>query len=157
MNKRIKTYEDLLEHERSLISRLRTQEEVLKKDMVGIKQGLKPFNKALKVVNKMTTRDNTTPIINLGVEFGVDLLVRRFILARAGWFTKILIPFLMKNYSSHIIGEEKREKLVQKLKNLFNAVRPQQEPVPSQDGNAKPADASPAAATPRPEPQAAKE
>lgn len=124
MNKPIRTYEDLLLEEQRLISRLRTQEEVLKRDMAGVKEGLQPLNKVLKVVNKFSTRDNTAPAINFGVEFGVDLLVRRFLLARAGWFTKILVPFLMKNYSSHIIGEEKREALFKKVRGMFQKLRP---------------------------------
>ncbi len=64
---------------------------------------------------------------------GIDLLIRRVILARAGWFTKIVIPFLVKNYSSHIIGEEKRELLIQKIKGFFKKIRPHAAPQPQHD------------------------
>lgn len=130
MNKRIRTYEDLAVEQQRLVSLLKTQEATIKVDIAGVKEGLKPLGKAVEVVNKMATRDNTAPVLNFGMEMGIDLLIRRVILARAGWFTKIVIPFLVKNYSSHIIGEEKRELLIQKIKGFFKKIRPQAAPQP---------------------------
>ena len=130
MNKRIRTYEDLVEEQQRLVNVLKTQEATIKVDIAGVKQGLKPLGKAVNVVNKMATRDNTAPVLNFGLEMGIDLLIRRVILARAGWFTKIAIPFLVKNYSSHIIGEEKRDLLIQKIKGFFKKIRPQAAPQP---------------------------
>lgn len=123
--KRIRTYEDLVEEQQRLISVLKTQEQIVRVDIAGVKQGLQPFGKALQVVNKLATRDNTAPVMNFGLEMGIDLLIRKMLLARAGWFTKIVIPFLVKNYSSHIIGEDKRLALIQKVKGFFRKIRPQ--------------------------------
>ncbi len=123
--KRIRTYEDLVEEQQRLISVLKTQEQIVRVDIAGVKQGLQPFGKALQVVNKLATRDNTAPVMNFGLEMGIELLIRKVLLARAGWFTKIVIPFLVKNYSSHIIGEDKRLALIQKVKGFFRKIRPQ--------------------------------
>lgn len=128
MNNRIKTYEDLEREKFRLMGVLKTQEELIKHDLTKVKEGLRPFGKAAEFVNKMATRDNTAPIMNFGVEFGVDLLIRKVLLARAGWFTKIIVPFLVKNYSSHIIGEEKREALLNKLRGFFRKIRPSATP-----------------------------
>lgn len=130
MSNRIKTYEDLQKEKERLLGVLRTQEDVIKLDLVGVRAGLKPFGKAVNVLNKMATRDNTAPVMNFGLEMGIDLLVRKVLLARAGWFAKIVVPFLVKNYSSHIIGEEKREELLKKIKNLFRKIRPKEEVPP---------------------------
>lgn len=130
MNKRIRTYEDLVIEQQRLVSLLKTQEATIKVDIAGVKEGLRPLGKAVDMVNKMATRDNTAPVLNFGMEMGIDLLIRRVILARAGWFTKIVIPFLVKNYSSHIIGEEKRELLIQKIKGFFKKIRPHAAPQP---------------------------
>lgn len=130
MNKRIRTYEDLIIEQQRLVSVLKTQEATIKVDIAGVKEGLKPLGKAVNMVNKMATRDNTAPVLNFGMEMGIDLLIRRVILARAGWFTKIVIPFLVKNYSSHIIGEEKRDLLIQKIKGFFKKIRPHAAPQP---------------------------
>jgi hypothetical protein len=121
---KINSYEDLEKERQRLMQKLRSHEELIKVDMAGVREGLKPFGKAMETVNKMATRDNTAPIFNFGMEMGIDLFVRKFLLARAGWLTKIVIPFLVKNYSSHFIGEEKREALMKKVKGFFQKIRP---------------------------------
>ena len=128
MNSTIRTYEDLLKEQQRLLDVIKTQEDLIRKDIAGVKEGLKPFNKVAQQLNKMATRDNSAPLMNFGLEFGVDLLLRKFILAKAGWFTKIVIPFLVKNYSSHIIGEEKRLALLQKVRNFLQKIRPHASP-----------------------------
>lgn len=128
MNSTIRTYEDLLKEQQRLLGVIKTQEDLIRKDIAGVKEGLKPFNKVAQQLNKMATRDNSAPLMNFGLEFGVDLLLRKFILAKAGWFTKIVIPFLVKNYSSHIIGEEKRLALLQKVRNFLQKIRPHASP-----------------------------
>lgn len=120
----IKTYEDLELEKVRLTALLKNHEEAIRYDMAGVREGLKPMNNAVKFINKMATRDNTTPVMNFGLEMGIDILVRRFILRRAGWFTRIVVPYLVKNYSSHIIGEEKREALLAKIRGFFNKMRP---------------------------------
>ncbi len=122
--RKINSYEDLEKERQRLMQKLRSHEELIKVDMAGVREGLKPFGKAMETVNKMATRDNTAPIFNFGMEMGIDLFVRKFLLARAGWLTKIVIPFLVKNYSSHFIGEEKREALMKKVKGFFQKIRP---------------------------------
>jgi hypothetical protein len=66
------------------------------------------------------------------LDFSVDLFVRKILLARAGWFTKILIPYLIKNYSSHIISEQQRAKLMEKINNFFSKLRPKPDVQPAE-------------------------
>ncbi len=128
MNKKIKTFEDLEDHKLRLINVLKSHEDDIRVDIAGVREGLKPFGKAMELVNKMATRDNTAPVMNFGLEMGIDLLIRKLLLAKAGWFAKIVVPFLVKNYSSHIIGQEKRELLIQKVKGFFKKIRPKADP-----------------------------
>ena len=153
----IKNYEDLEIEKQRLTALLKNHEEAIRVDMAGVRHGLRPVNNAVNFINKMATRDNTTPVMNFGLEMGIDILVRRFVLRRAGWFTKIVVPYLVKNYSSHIIGEEKREALLAKIRGFFNKIRPKpQEPdeatVYSQYAQAQAAEAEAAQAGPIPTP-----
>ena len=124
MNKPIRNYEDLLAEEQRLLQQIKIQEVKIKEDFAGLKQSLKPVGNVMKVVGKFATRDQTGPILNFGLDFGVDLLVRRILLARAGWLTKIVIPYIVKNYSSHLINEEKRARLSKKIQDIFKKIRP---------------------------------
>ena len=124
MSKSIKTYEDLLKEEQQLILQLKSHEVLIREDIAGIKESLKPAGKVFSVLNKMATRDHTGPLATFGIDFSIDLLIRKLLLAKAGWFTKIVIPFVVKNYSSHIISVEQRLKLGKRIQSLFNKFRP---------------------------------
>jgi len=121
---KIKNYKDLLAEEQRLQQVLKSQENLIRQDLVSLKENLEPIKKVYDQVHKVFTRDNRVPVFNVGLELGIDMLLRRFILARAGWFAKTFVPYLVKNYASHIIGEEKRKAIIKKIEELFNKIRP---------------------------------
>lgn len=138
---RIKNYADLEAEKLRLTALLRNHEEAIKADLVNVREGLKPMGNVLNVVNKMATRDNRVPVINFGLEMGIDLFVRRFLLGRAGWLAKIIVPYLIKNYTSHFIGDEKKKLLMGKMRDFFKKLRPKEtaRPVKTQVYRAQPA------------------
>jgi len=136
---RIKNYADLEAEKLRLMALLRNHEEAIKNDVANVREGLKPVSNALNVVNKMATRDNRVPVMNFGVEMGIDLLVRRVLLGRAGWFAKTVVPYIIKNYTSHFIGEEKKKLLLGKMRDFFQKLRPKNQPVKTEVYRAQPA------------------
>jgi hypothetical protein len=136
---RIKNYADLEAEKLRLMALLRNHEEAIKADVVNVRESLKPVSNALNVVNKMATRDNRVPVMNFGLEMGIDLFVRRFLLGRAGWFAKIVVPYLIKNYTSHFIGDEKKKMIAGKVQDFFKKLRPKNQPVKTEVYRAQPA------------------
>jgi hypothetical protein len=124
---KIRTYNDLLQEEQRLQQMLKNQEVLIREDLVSMKENLEPIKKVYDQVHKIFTRDNRVPLFNVGLELGIDVVLRRFILARAGWFAKTFVPYIVKNYSSHIIGEEKRKAIIKKVEELFNKIRPKKD------------------------------
>jgi len=120
---KIRTYNDLLQEEQRLQQVLKGQEILIREDLVSMKENLEPIKKVYDQVQKVFTRDNRVPVFNVGLEMSIDILLRRFLLARAGWFTKTFVPYIVKNYASHIIGEEKRKAIIRKIEQLFNKIR----------------------------------
>ena len=59
--------------------------------------------------------------MKFGVDFGVDVLVRRLLLSKAGWVTKIIVPFVVRNYSSFFLTEYKRLKVIKKIVGFFKS------------------------------------
>jgi len=129
---KIRTYEDLLQEEQRLQLKLKSQELAIRQTLVDFRENVEPVKRVFNTVQKVFTRDNRVPVFNIGLELGVDFLLRKFILARAGWLTRILVPYLVKNYSSHIIAEEKRKALIQKVRDMFSKIKPPK-PQPSQN------------------------
>lgn len=121
---KIRTYKDLLAEEQRLQQVLKRQEILIREDLISLKENIEPVKKVYDQVHKIFTRDNRVPIFNVGLEMSIDLLLRRFVLRRAGWFVKTFIPYVVKNYASHIIGEEKRKAILKKIEELFNKIRP---------------------------------
>jgi hypothetical protein len=124
---KITTYNDLLEEEQRLQHILKRQEIVIRQDLLSMKENLEPVKKVYDQVHKVFTRDNRVPFFNIGLEVGIDMLLRRFLLARAGWFAKTFVPYVVKNYASHIISEEKRKVIIKKIEELFNKIRPKRD------------------------------
>jgi hypothetical protein len=115
----IKTYEDLEVEEKRLQALLYSHKENIKDSFANVKKGLNPFRNVISTVTKLFHRDRSNPITKIGVDLGLDVLLRKFILAKSGWFTKIIVPFFIKNYSTHFVKEYKKSKLLQRIRNLF--------------------------------------
>jgi hypothetical protein len=129
MNKPIKTYDDLVREEQRLKGQVESYKLLIKDDISGLKEGLNPFKRGVAVAKRLFTRDSNGPIVNFGLNFGIDVLLKKILLARAGWIVKFLIPYIVKNYASHIIAEEDRGKIigaVAKLFSKFNIKKPRQ-------------------------------
>jgi hypothetical protein len=66
-------------------------------------------------IRKITTKDKTSLLLNIGSDIVINSVVKRFILSRAGWFVRTIIPYFLKNYSSHFLSEQKY-KWIEKLR-----------------------------------------
>jgi hypothetical protein len=115
MSKRFTSYKELLKEKQQLEVLLQAQKQVIRCDVEEIKLKLQPVKEALEFVKKITTKDRTNLLFDLGSDIAINTLIKNFILSKAGWLTKAIIPFFVKNYSSHFIAEQK-DKWFEKLK-----------------------------------------
>lgn len=131
MDRKIRTYEDLLYEQQRLTSRLRSQEEQIKVDIAGVKEGL---TKKVDNISKLSSRDKVAnPFMMFGLDMAIDYLFRRVLFARAGFLLKAVVPYVVKNYSSHVIGDKIRQTLRNSLRNVFTKIRPKTQSFPSGD------------------------
>lgn len=134
MNKKIQTYDDLLEERKRLEELLIIQKQQISSNWAEVKESFTPVNNVMAFLGKLTHRDKSNPLVNVGIDIGGDILLRRILLAKAGWFTKILVPYVLKNYSSNVFAG-KGKSLIHKLKhwlkgNKNGAARPVTEQYP---------------------------
>lgn len=116
MNRQIKTYEELVQEEQRLQAQLESYKTVIAADISAVKDGINPVKRIKAMGRRVFTRGDNGPVLNFGLNFGIDLLIRRMLLARAGWVYRFLVPFVVKNYASHIVSEEDREKITKSVK-----------------------------------------
>jgi hypothetical protein len=108
MTKKITTYQDLLDEKQRLKLLLQTQKEAIRNDFREIKEELSPLRSVVGIAGKLVTRDRGGNwVMNMGANTLIDVFVKKIILGRAGWFAKTVVPFLLKNYSSHVINDNK--------------------------------------------------
>jgi len=120
MKRKIRTYEDLEKEEQLLEELLRSQKELIHIEIDLLKQQLKPAQMALQFVGKITTADKHNPLLTGGANTIIDTVLKNFVLARSGWITKLLVPFFVKNYSSHLIADNK-DTIINKVASIFSS------------------------------------
>jgi hypothetical protein len=107
MTRYIQSYEDLLGEKERLQALLKVQKEAIRQDIREIKEELEPIRSLISLAARLVTRDNSNPVLNAGANTLIDLVVKKLLLSRFGWLSRLVIPFLLKNYSSHFISENK--------------------------------------------------
>lgn len=119
MTKPIQTYEDLLAEKQRLKDLLKAQRELIRQDVREIKEELEPVRNAIGIAGKLFSRDGSNPLVSMGISRVIDLVMKKVLLSKAGWVTRLVVPFLMKNYSSHFV-EENKGKFFSWITSLFS-------------------------------------
>lgn len=118
MTKPIRTYEDLCEEKARLKLLLSAQKDLVRQDINAIKLELVPVRKAISMVGKFATKENRNSLITIAADTVIDLVIKKMVLSKAGFITKLAVPFFMKNFSSHVIADNK-DKIISKLSSWF--------------------------------------
>lgn len=120
--RKIKTYEDLIQEEQRLTAQMRSYKDLIREDIADVKAGLNPFKRGMAVARSFFTRGDNGPLLNFGVNFGMDILLRRVLLGRASWIAKVAVPYLVKNYASHLVTEDQRKAVGKSVSTFLSKV-----------------------------------
>lgn len=107
MTNTIRSYNELLIEKQKLQSLLEAQRELIRYDIRDLKAEFKPALDAVSLLGKVTTRDSSNPILSTAANTVVDFILKKIVLSRSGWLSRLAIPFFVKNISSHVIAEHK--------------------------------------------------
>jgi hypothetical protein len=114
----ITTYDELLQEKQRLKQKLVLQKADLNHHWAVLKEKLSPVEKVVGVVQNLTTPDTRNPLVNTGLNLGIDLLLRGFYMSKIGWLPKIVLPFMLKNLSSNLVNK-KGKSIFKSLKSLI--------------------------------------
>lgn len=118
MTRKITTYEDLLEEEQRLQQLLDAQKKLVQSDIEEIKLELAPAIQAVSFAGRLITRDGSNPLVNMGVNSVIDVVIKKGLLGKSGWLARLAVPFFLKNFSSHVVNDN-----LDKIKGGFQAVK----------------------------------
>ena len=105
MNK-INNYEDLILERRRLESDLAHYKSIIISELDEIKHKLEPITDAVSFFTPSrnpAANNGSSKLIQAGANLGIELLVRQKLLSKAGWLTKLVLPFILKKISSRAI------------------------------------------------------
>jgi len=102
MKTEINNIDDLRAERARLKNQLELSKVHMKQEIKAIKTELNPVNQAVGVVTDMFTAPRKG-LLHVGVGIGVNTLLKRGLLARAGWLPRLVIPFLAQNLATNLI------------------------------------------------------
>jgi len=101
MNK-INNYEELVLERKKLEADLAHYKFVITRELDEIKQKVEPITDVVSFFSSSKNSTGNNNLVKAGANLGIELFVRQK-LAKAGWLTKLVLPFILKKISSKAI------------------------------------------------------
>jgi hypothetical protein len=102
MNK-ISNYEDLILERKRLESDLAHYKAIITGELDEIKHKVEPITDVVSFFSPSKNPPGNSRLLQAGANLGIELLVRQKFLSKAGWLTKLVLPFILKKVSSRAI------------------------------------------------------
>jgi hypothetical protein len=120
MNKlHIKSYDDLVAEKQRLKDLFSEQKQSIRTDLISLKDDLNPVKQIFKKIGIFTSPDKSLGLLNVGLGFGLDMLLRKVLLKKSGWIVRLAAPFVIKNALSNFVAEKIRTEMPG-LKNIID-------------------------------------
>jgi hypothetical protein len=119
MSKSFKTYHQLVAEKEQLQQLLEAQKKLIRADIAEIKLQVKPLSEIRSQVKRFTASNVIRLLLTLKSDVIFKKVFEKIITARAGWLGKVLVPYLLKKYSSSGFFTEQKEKITRWFKWLL--------------------------------------
>lgn len=129
MKTEIQNIDDLRAERARLKNQMEISKVQMKQEVKAIKTELNPVNQAVGIVGDLFTAPKKG-LLNVGVGIGVNTLLKRGLLARAGWLPRLVIPILAQNLATNLIYKN-RTSIVEKA--LLWVKKVTDKPVPKKE------------------------
>jgi len=104
MSKSIRTYDELLAYQEQLKQDMKTHRQAIREDIQHLKVEFMPLTNAAGAASKLFIRNKDHSIFVNGAGSLIDFALRKIVLRKSGWLTRLVVPFIAKNISSHFVA-----------------------------------------------------
>ncbi len=108
MTNNITDYNSLQEEKQRLQALVLHQRGQIKSDLALIREQAQPVTNLFSSIASVTNKPAAQPLLKLGVEMGIDVLLRKTLFRNAGMVSKLLMPIAMRVMSSNILSGKAR-------------------------------------------------
>lgn len=100
--KKISSYRELMAERLRIEQELAVQKAMIHDEIREIKERIKPVTGLLTFFNADKKSSFKSTAMQVGANIGIDVL-RTTVLGKAGWLTRLIVPFIAKKLSSKVI------------------------------------------------------
>lgn len=100
---KINNYKQLVAERIRIEQELSLQKAQINAEIKEIKDKLKPVTGLLSFFGSSKKQSIKSSAVEMGANIGIDVLLRNLVLGKAGWITRLVVPFLAKRISSKVI------------------------------------------------------
>lgn len=118
MTNPIRNHDDLLAEKARLKSLLLVQKNQLRHSWEGIEEELEPATKFLGSLSLFSSKKSDNPLLKLGMDLGIDMVMRKTLFRQAGFLTRLGAPILVRNLVSNLL-DKKGAGLLAGIKSIF--------------------------------------
>jgi len=118
MTNPIRNHNDLLAEKARLKSLLLVQKNQLRRSWEGIEEELEPATKMLGSLSLFSSKKSDNPLLKLGMDLGIDMVMRKTLFRQAGFLTRLGAPILVRNLVSNLL-DKKGAGLLAGIKSIF--------------------------------------
>lgn len=124
----ITTHEDLMKEKARLKAQLKQHKTQLRQSVEAIKEELNPISQIAKTTRGIWNADSSNPLIAMGVTKLTDLVLRRGLLRKAGWLSRLVAPVLVQKVATYLISEKAGDHIGRLLHLAASRLREEQSP-----------------------------
>ncbi|MGE9312566.1 hypothetical protein ACLOAU_13035 [Niabella sp. CJ426] len=119
----IDNYEDLMAEKERLKARLKASKASIKQSLGDIKEEINPFSNIKKTAQEAFSTSTTNPLVKFGIKRASEFLIGKVLLKKAGWLPKLVIPFLVREVTTRLIGSKADKKIATTLRSTAEKLR----------------------------------
>lgn len=106
MIKPIRTHRDLLDEKQRLKSLLAVQKNQVRADWLSLEEELEPATKLFGAVGLFTSKKSDNPLMKMGLDLGIDMLLRKTLFRKAGFLARLGMPILVRNLATNLFDKK---------------------------------------------------
>lgn len=119
----IDNYEDLMEEKERLKARLKSRKARIRQSFDEIKEEVNPFSNIRKTAQEAFSTSTTNPLVKFGIKRASELLIGKVLLKKAGWLPRLVVPFLVREVATRLIGSKADKKIATALRTAADKIR----------------------------------
>ncbi len=114
MKTNIQNIDDLVAERARLKNQITISKLKLNKELSLVKEELQPARQVLNYTKSLLINNyKNNSLVGMGLRFGVNILLRNTVLARASWLTRLVVPYIANNFVSKYVAKNST-KIIQK-------------------------------------------